>query len=172
MLVAISACLLLSQSACAQSLGDIARQQREKNKQQAATVNKVLTNEDISTSGDATGSSSDASHQMKTAKPKSGMAEPRQDNQAPSAEEFKAAIQQKKQAIADIQDRIAKLESTVNYVQNNRNIYTNAPEYNEAQKRKDQEVKQLKGILQGQQDELQELQKQARNAGYGSAVYD
>ncbi len=162
--------VLPSQSVHAQSLGDIARQQREKNKQPAAaTVNKVLTNDDISSSGDA---GSDTSQQKKTSKPKSGKPEPQQSNQAPSAEQFKAAIQQKKQAIAEIQDRITKLQSTINYVQNNRNIYTNAPEYNEAQKRKEQEVNQLKGILQGQQDELEELQKQARNAGYGSAVYE
>lgn len=73
--------------------------------------------------------------------------------------------------IAEIQDRIIKVQSTINYVQNNRNLYTNAPEYNDAQKRKEQEVNRLKGVLQEQQEELKELQETARNAGYGSALY-
>ncbi|GEM_PF-3337695 len=171
-LLAISVWLLLSQRICAQSLADITRKQREKNKQQAATVNKVLTNEDLSVSSDAEESSADSPKQEKITKPKSGKAAMRQGDQVPSAEEFKAAIRQRKQRIAEIQDRITKLQSTINYVQNNRNIYTNAPEYNEAQKRKEQEVNQLKGILQAEQEELEELQKQARNAGYGSVIYD
>ena len=166
------ASVLLAQNVCAQSLGDVARQQREKNKQQATTTNKVLTNDDLSTPGSAD-STSDDSHKKKTAKEKAAATPDRPDkDQQPSAEELKAVIQNKKETIAEIQNEIAKLHSTINYVQNNRNIYTNAPEYNEVQKRKEQEVNRLKGILQEQQDELKELQDTARNAGYGSAIYD
>jgi predicted nucleic acid-binding Zn-ribbon protein len=89
-----------------------------------------------------------------------------------SAEEFKQEIQKQKDAIAAIQERIDQLQPTITYVQNNRNVYTNAPEYNEAQKRRQQELDRLKGILQEQQDELKDLQEQARQAGYGSAVYN
>ena len=165
--------VLLAQSICAQSLGDIARQQREKNKQQATTTNKVLTNDDLSISGHSDDTAPDDSQKKKTAKqkPSATAAQPDKDGQ-PSAEELKTAIQDKKQAIAETQDEITKLQSTINYVQNNRNIYTNAPEYNEAQKRKEQEVNRLKGILQQQQDELKDLQDTARKAGYGSAIYD
>ncbi|HEU5231821.1 MAG TPA: hypothetical protein VFU50_03095 [Terriglobales bacterium] len=167
------ASVLLAQSVCAQSLGDIARQQCEKNKQQATTTNKVLTNDDLSTADHSTDTSSDDSQKKKTVKQKpSASAEQADKNGQPSAEELKAAIQDKKQAIAEIQAEITKLQSTVNYVQNNRNIYTNAPEYNEAQKRKEQEVNRLKGVLQEQQDELKDLQDTARKAGYGSAIYD
>lgn len=167
------ASFLLAQSLCAQSLGDIARQQRERNKQQAPTTNKVLTNEDISTSGESADDPSNDLQKKKPAKQKtSRTTEQSEKDGAPSADELKAAIQEKKEAIAEIQERITKLQSTINYVQNNRNIYTNAPEYNEAQKRKEQEVNRLKGILQQQQDELKELQDTARKAGYGSALYD
>ena len=167
------ALVLLAQSVCAQSLGDIARQQREKNRQQATTTNKVLTNDDLSTAGDSVDTASDDSQKKKTAKPKTmATADRPEKDQQPSAEKLKAAIQDKKEVIATIQDEITKLQSTINYVQNNRNIYTNAPEYNEVQKRKEQEVNRLKGILQEQQDELKELQDTARQAGYGTAVYD
>src|SRR5690242_2588361 len=125
------ASVLLAQSVCAQSLGDIARQQREKNKQQATTMNKVLTNDDLSTpvhSGDSSGDSPNT----KSAKPKTSATARQSDkDEQPSADELKAAIQDKKQAIAETQEEITKLQSTINYVQNNRNIYTNAPEYNE-----------------------------------------
>ena len=164
--------VLLAQSVCAQSLGDIARQQREKNKQQPTTTNKVLTNDDLKTPGDSVDSASDESQKKKTAKQKAMATEDRPDkDQQPSADKLKTSIQDKKKVIATIQDEITKLQSTINYVQNNRNIYTNAPEYNEVQKRKEQEVDRLKGILQEQQDELKELQVTARQAGYGSAIY-
>jgi hypothetical protein len=168
------ASILLAHSVCAQSLGDIARQQREKNKQQVATTDKVLTNDDLSTADHSTDDTgSDDSQKKKSVKPKTSPTAAQSDkDEHPSAEELKAAIQDKKQAIAETQDEIAKLQSTVNYVQNNRNIYTNAPEYNDAQKRKEQEVNRLKGVLQQQQDELKDLQDTARKAGYGSAFYD
>lgn len=167
------ASILLAHSVCAQSLGDIARQQREKNKQQATTTDKVLTNDDLSTTGHSADTASDDSQKKKSVKPKTSPAAGQSNkDEQPSAEELKAAIQDKKQAIAETQDEIAKLQSTINYVQNNRNIYTNAPEYNDAQKRKEQEVNRLKGVLQQQQDELKDLQDTARKAGYGSAIYD
>lgn len=163
---------LLVRDLCAQSLGDIARQQREKNKQQATTTNKVLTNDDLSTPGHSADAISGDS-QKKPAKQKSSATAGQSDkDEPPSAEGLKAAIQDKKESIAETQDEIAKLQSTINYVQNNRNIYTNAPEYNNRQKRKEQEVSRLKGVLQQQQDELKDLQDTARKAGYGSAVYD
>lgn len=165
--------ILLAQNLRAQSLGDIARQQREKNKQPATTTNKVLTNEDLSTPGQADGAASDEAHNKKNPRQKtSARTEQSKEDEEPSAEELKAAIQDKKAAIAETQDEIAKLQSTINYVENNRNIYTNAPEYNEAQKRKEQEVNRLRGVLQQQQDELKDLQQSARKAGYGSALYD
>jgi uncharacterized protein YukE len=167
------ASILLAHSVCAQSLGDIARQQREKNKQQATTTNKVLTNDDLSTPAHSADLTSDDTQQKKNAKQKTPASkEQSKKDEEPSADELKAAIQDKKEAIAETQDEIAKLQSTINYVQNNRNIYTNAPEYNDRQKRKEQEVNRLKGVLQQQQDELKDLQDTARKAGYGSALYD
>lgn len=162
--------MLMISASHAQSLGEIAKQQRERNKQQVTHSSRVLTNEDLgngSNSGERTPAASP--DQKRKASAHAGQSD---ENNAPSADEFSSKIQHKKQTIAEIEDRIAKLQSTINYVQNNRNIYANAPEYNEEQKRKEQEVSRLKGVLQQQQDELQELQDRARKAGYGNAVYD
>lgn len=164
--------LLLAQNIYAQSLGDIARQQREKNKQQATTTNKVLTNDDLGAPEHSADTISDDSQKKRSTKQWPSTAEQSEKDEKTSAEELKTAIHNKKEAIAETQEEITKLQSTINYVQNNRNIYTNAPEYNEAQKRKEQEVSRLKGILQQQQDELKDLQDTARKAGYGSAIYD
>jgi oligoendopeptidase F len=167
----IFAALILSTPLCAQSLGDVARQQQQKKNQQPATgEKKVLTNEDMpkgSPDEDVVTKSnslqaSNASHRDNLQK----------ESAKPSAEELHSKIQKRKEEIAETQERIDKIEGTINFVQNNRNIYTNAPEYNEHQKQKQQAVEQLKGILKERQDELKQLQEQARQAGYGSAVYD
>jgi len=159
-------------SARAQSLGEVARQQQAKKASHSSTFNHVLTNDDLHSGASAEPDQTPPSNQKKPAKARvSGGAD---SNSGPkiSAEEFKRKIQKQKDEIAAIQERIGELQGTINYVQNNRNIYTNGPEYNEAQKRKQQQVYQLKGILQERQDELKDLQDQARQAGYGSAVYN
>ena len=166
--------LLLTAGAQAQSLGDIARQQQQKKSQHPTTVsNKVLTNDDLGAGAPSNSDQASSVNQKEAAKPKLARDE-QSANSTPkiSAEEFKQKIQRQKDAIAAIQGRIDDLQGTINYVQNNRNIYTNAPEYNEAQKRKQQQIDQLKGVLQERKNELKDLQEQARQAGYGSAVYD
>ena len=161
-------------SAGAQSLGELARQQQEKKANHSSPVsNRVLTNDDLHSGSPVEADQTPPSGQKKSARPKAANSADSQNSGAKiSAEEFKQKIEKQKNEITAIQDRIAELQSTINYVQNNRNIYTNGPEYNEAQKRKQQHVEQLKGILQERQDELKDLQEQARQAGYGSAVYN
>ena len=156
----------------AQSLGEVARQQQEKKASHSSTVNRVLTNDDLHSGASAESDQPPPSNQKKPAKPKVSDGADTNSGAKISAEEFKQKIQKRKDEISAIEERITELQGTINYVQNNRNIYTNGPEYNDAQKRKQQQVEQLKGILQERQDELKDLQEQARQAGYGSAVYN
>ncbi|HWC16522.1 MAG TPA: hypothetical protein VG498_05885 [Terriglobales bacterium] len=164
-------CLLVS-GAQAQSLGDVARQQKKA--QHSGTVsNRVLTNDDLHSDSSSEPETTSGTNQKKPAKPKSTSDQQPQTTAGKiSAEEFKEKIQKQKDEIAAIQERIDKLQSTINYVQNNRNIYTNAPEYNDVQKRKQQQIDQLNGILRERLNELKDLQEQARQAGYGSSVYN
>ena len=161
-------------SAGAQSLGDVARQQKQKKAGHSASLSdRVLTNDDLHSGASAEPDQTPPSNQKKPATPNAAStADSRDSGSKISAEQFKLKIQKQKNEISAIQERINELQSTINYVQNNRNIYTNAPEYNEVQKRKQQQLDQLKGILQERQDELKDLQEQARQAGYGSAVYN
>jgi len=173
LLLAWLICLSIN-GARAQSLGDLARQQQERKGNHSSPVsNRVLTNDDLHTGASVESDQTPPSTQKKPTKPKAiNGADSLNTGPKASAEEFKQKIQKQKDDIAAIQERIGELQSTINYVQNNRNIYTNGPEYNEAQKRKQQQVDQLKGILQERQDELKDLQEKARQAGFGSAVYN
>ena len=162
------AILLASTTVHAQSLGDVARQQKSQKTEAPAapTPKKVYTDEDFGTSEPSDKSTSpDAKHSTKPTDEK----EKKQTTM--SADQWKAKIQKKKDLIAAIQERIDKLEGSVNYVQNNRNIYTNAPEYNEHQHQRALAAERLKAELEQQKSELSDLQEQARQQGFGNAVY-
>lgn len=171
-LLIIAASALLCVSLHAQSLGDIAReQQQKKNQQQSSTNNaaskKVLTNDDMPAVSSAASGGDKSAASDKATKTDSS----KQSGATWSAEKFKTEIQKRKDAIAEIQNGIDKIQESINYVQNNRNIYTNAPEYSAHQDEKQRLVNQLKGKLAEQQSELEDLQEQGRQAGFGSAVY-
>ena len=156
----------------AQSLGEIARQQKDSksqksNPQPASTPKKVYTDEDLGKPESPGDGKTPA-----TAKPSTNSAkEKEKDQQATSADQWRAKIQKKKDLIAALQERIDKLQASVNYVQNNRNIYTNAPEYNEHQHQKELAAERLKAELEQQKAELSDLQDQARQQGLGNSVY-
>jgi len=149
----------------AQSLGEIARQQQQKKQPDNNLPKKVLTNDDMPAASSTTSAGSKP--------PDKGTSPgPRKDPTTTwSAEKFRSEIQKQKDAIAETQKAIATIEPTINHVQNNRNIYTNAPEYNSYQDEKQRTVNQLKGRLAEQRGELLDLQEQARKAGYGNSIY-
>ncbi|PYY18129.1 MAG: hypothetical protein DMG60_09330 [Acidobacteria bacterium] len=156
----------------AQSLGEIARQQKDSksqksNTQPASPPKKVYTDENIGKS-----ESTDAGKAPAAGKPATNSATEKEKNQpAASADQLRANIQKKKDLIVALQQRIDKLQASVNFVQNNRNIYTNAPEYNEHQHQKELAVERLKAELEQQKAELSDLQDQARDQGFGNSVY-
>lgn len=169
---AVLAILTTPMASHAQSLGEIARQQREtrsqKSDSQSASVpKKVYTDEDVGKS-----KSPDEATPPVGGKSSTSSTAAKEKKQPPmSADQWRAKIQKKKDLIAAIQERIDHLESSVHYVQNNRNIYTNAPEYNEHQHQKELAAQQLKGQLEQQKSELSDLQEQARQQGFGNSVY-
>ena len=154
-----------------QSLGDIARQQKDarsqkSNSQSTSTQKKVFTDEDFAKSG-----SIDDSNVPATAKRSNSGLDKEKDHGSASADQWRAKIQQKKDVIAALQGRIDKLQASVNYVQNNRNVYTNAPEYNEHQHQRELLTERLKAELEQQKAELNDLQEEARQQGFGNSVY-
>jgi hypothetical protein len=171
--IPLLALLIVPMSGYAQSLGEVARQQKDGKNQKsgsppASTPKKVYTDEDF---GSSESKDPGAAPTKDKAGSSTGSHAEKEKQPTMSADEWRAKIQRKKDIIAALQDRIDKLDASVNYVQNNRNLYTNAPEYNAYQHRKQLAAEQLKGVLEQQKTDLSDLQDQARQQGFGNSVY-
>jgi hypothetical protein len=160
----LSIALLMSSAAYGQSLGDVAKENREKQKAKASAATpkpKVITNEDLP--ANPTAISEEIEDKTKPApmpNPSGGM----------SAEQWKSLILSRKNMIAAQQAQIDKLNESIHYV--TASLYSNGLQYNERQAQKQQTVEQMKQQLEQQKKSLAELQEAAQKAGMGSAVYD
>jgi len=166
-----SAFLLVVTAGYGQSLGDVAREQREKQKAKQAQdskaappAHKVITDEDMPEHPEAADDD--------TANSDSSPAESSAAPSAPgrSGEEWKSAILAQKNAVAALQAQCDKLNDSIHYVQ--ANLYVNGAEYNQYQQRKQQQLQQMQKQLAGQKKKLEGMQEAARKAGFGSAVYE
>jgi len=154
--------LLLLRSSQAQSLGDVARQQRQKQqakKDQPAP--KVISNEDLP---EHTPDASDAEATGQGNEP-----EPR-PAASKSPEHWKAQIEAQKQSIAALHSRMERLNSSIHFVEANR--YYNGVRYNERQEQKQEQVQRMQDQLDQQKKRLDDMQEAARKDGFGNAVYD
>jgi gas vesicle protein len=86
-----------------------------------------------------------------------------------SAEQWKAQIRRLKNSIAALQKQIEAVESSIHFAGGN---YERHVLYNNRQRQKEQQVENLKSQLEQQQKLLEDMQEEARHQGYGSAVYD
>src|SRR5438876_10842927 len=160
--ILFSIAMLASQGlkADGQSLGDVARKQRQQQAKKAGQPTKVVTNEDI------------PEH---SADPKEAD-DPRQESNGPkvapsmSGDQVRTVIQGQKNRIAALQAQLDKLSSSIHYVEANR--YSKGVEYDQAQQRKQQEVDRMQKQLESEKSKLEQMQESARHAGFGSAVYD
>jgi hypothetical protein len=87
-----------------------------------------------------------------------------------AAEQWKTQIQAQKSFIASLQSNIASLNDSIQYA--GANCVSNCVQWNEEQKRKQDQVESMKGELEQQQKQLEDLQESARKQGFGSSVYD
>jgi predicted RNase H-like nuclease (RuvC/YqgF family) len=148
----------------AQSLGDVARQQREKQAKGGHTARKVVTNEEIPENPEAVASGSTSAEEH------SGTPASSASNDTHSGEEWKSKIQAQKSSVASLQSQIDKLNSSIHFVEANR--YTNGVQYNQRQVQKQDEVQRMQKQLDEQKKNLEDMQESARKAGLGSSVYD
>ncbi len=91
-------------------------------------------------------------------------------NDGDAAAQWKTQIQAQKGAIASLQSEIASLNDSVQYA--GANCVSNCVQWNEEQKRKQDQVETMKAELEEQQKRLEDLQESARKKGFGSSVYD
>ena len=156
--------LFVIASTYGQSLGDVAREQRQKQAKDARTERKVLTNEDLParTEPESTTSVSTDEHEAKPAAAAS--------NDTHAAEQWKAKIETQRNSIATLQSQIDKLNSSIHFA--GPNCVANCVQYNEGQIRKQDEVERMQKQLDQQKKQLEDMQESARKAGLGSSVYE
>lgn len=162
---------VLAATSYAQSLGDLARQQRAQQQQQQQSQTqpaKVLTNDDLPHSG----SSDDLSVVGADAKPKERQ---RYDHYQGNGsklppEAWKQQIGAMKQNIASMQTQIEQTKASVHFVE--APIYRNGVQHNMRQEEKLQQVDRMQAQLEEMKHQLEQAQEEARKQGYGSSVYD
>jgi hypothetical protein len=156
--------LFIVASGYGQSLGDVARERRQKQAKDAHATRKVVTNEDIPESSEAVSSTSTSTDEHSTAPA------PAASNDTRSAEQWKAKIEAQKNSVASLQSQIDKLNSSIHFVEANH--YYNGVQYNERQVKKQEEVQRLQKQLDEQKKQLEDMQDSARKSGLGSSVYE
>lgn len=165
--VAVAGVILFAlASSHAQSLGDVAREQRQKQAQakDAHAPHKVLTNEDLpeSTQPDSSTSVSTNEHDTTPAPPAS--------NDIHAGQEWKAKIEAQRSSIASLQSQIDKENSSIHFAP--ANCVANCVKYNEQQLKKQDDVQRMQKQLDEQKQKLEDMQESARKAGLGSSVYE
>lgn len=161
---AISVLLALVGAAFGQSLGDVARQTRQKEKARGKAAKKVVTNEDLPESPDLNPVARETVGKYKA------VPEPHGSTAAETADQWKSAILEQKNQIASMQAQVDKLNGSIRFVE--ANAYVNGAQYNQYQVKKQQQVANLQTQIAEQKKNLEEMQDAAKKAGMGSAVYD
>jgi hypothetical protein len=128
----------------------------------------VITNDEIPSQGGPTGYAPPVPHSANQEQPQADGQQSAESN--PSAEQWIAQIQGEKSSIVNLQSQIDSLNSSIQYA--GPNCVENCAQWNEAQKKKQDQVDSMKAQLEEAQKHLEEMQDQARQQGYGSSVYE
>ena len=154
-----------------QSLGDVARQQRQQKEQSASAQgkdvaeSKVITNEEIPEHPEE----DDPGPTVKNGKGE-GFGSRSSKGPKQTAEFWKVRIKAQKGQIASLQKRMDEVNSSIRF--SSINCGANCVVWNERQRRRQEQVEQTQSQLEQQKKRLEEMQDTARKQGYGSSVYD
>lgn len=134
----------------------------------AATSKRIITDDEIPSHGGPANASQPGSQNSAT----SARSADNQENESakPSAEAFTAQIRAMKENIASLQGEIDRISSSIQYT--GANCVSGCAQWNDQQKRKQDEVDALKAQLEQAKQQLEQMQDSARQQGYGSSVYD
>ena len=168
-----SIALLMSSAAYGQSLGDVARQNREKQSAQdasSAAKPKVITNANLPKDPDASQEPAEAQSEPSA----SGKAADRRSAQQRLAEQrvagqWKRQILTQENKTATLQARIDELNASIRSAGGS--VQYEAP-YNRYQVRQMRRVAQIQTQLDEQKMKLDQMQEAARHAGMHTTVYD
>ena len=155
--------LIWASAGYGQSLGDVAREQRQKQQaKNTKTAAKVITNDELPEHPDSSvGTTGDEGNPEESSSRHLG---------SKSSAQWKSEIATQRKSVEALQSQIDRLNSSVHFVEANR--YWNGVQHNERQIQKQEEVQRMQGQLEEQKKKLEEMQEAARKAGYGNAVYE
>jgi hypothetical protein len=180
--IAIAIIATMISAAYGQSLGDIARENREKKADSTSAEHaKVITNKDLPqdpTPDQAAPAVQSAIVTPANKSPEQSAAEQRSEQrftqqrlaEQRAAEQWKRQILAQKDKMATLQERIDHLEATLQFA--DVSTYPYAGPYNRDQARQLQRLTQLQEQLDQQKRKLEQMQDAARHAGMHTAVYD
>jgi predicted RNase H-like nuclease (RuvC/YqgF family) len=164
--------LLMNSAVYGQSLGDIARENREKKTEDASAAQpKVITNADLPKNLDANQGPLESEKPMDAASSNAAdhrSAEQRLAEQR-AADRWKRQILAQKNKMATLQARIDQLNASIRSAEGS--VQYEGP-YNRHQARQLERVAQVQQQLDAQKRKLDEMQEAARHAGMHTAVYD
>lgn len=161
------ALFLMLASGHAQSLGDVAREQREKVATDAAAPAKVVTNEDIPETDGPESTPSVGVRRHRVAHPVEPVTPASNDTRA--AAQWKSKIVAQERKITSLQNQIDRINASIRFT---RTSCYSCAQHNEMQIEKLESVQRLQQQLDDQKQNLQDMQETARKAGLGNAVYE
>jgi uncharacterized membrane protein len=177
--------LLMSLAAFGQSLGDIARENRDKQDAESASPTakpKVITNADLPKNPDAkqgpreaqsgasvTADSKAPDHRSEDHRSGDRRAAEQRLAEQRAADQWKRQILAQKNKIATLQARLDQLNASIRSAYGTVQYET---AYNSYQARQLQRLAQIRQQLDEQKRKLDQMQDAARNAGMHTAVYD
>ncbi|MBZ5629907.1 MAG: hypothetical protein LAO06_13695 [Acidobacteriia bacterium] len=159
----------------AQSLGDVARQEKSRKASSPAAKRPTVTNDDLGSRSEESAKPPEAPAEKDatTSAPKSDTAKLRNA----TAAEFKVKIKERKQRVSDVEAHIKDLQREMDrwktsnclYVRYADNPYKNACD---VPQKLTAEYERSKTQLEKSRAALEALQEEARRSGFGTSVYD
>jgi DNA repair exonuclease SbcCD ATPase subunit len=158
--------LVLNAAAFGQSLGDVARANREQQQAQQTAVPKVITNADLPSDPSDT-PTSDAPPRPANRSSDRKLAQDQLAQQR-IAQHWRAQIQAQKNKVAELQARVDRLNAALHPAGGV--VYDNPSSRYQA--RQLENLAQMQQMLDQQKQQLSAMQDEARRAGMHTAVYD
>jgi len=170
---------LASFAAYAQSLGDVARENRDKKTADASsTPPKVITNANLPKDPDADAAQNDSEDESQTSSSQARQESSRQAAAQRAAEQrvaaqWKRKILAQENTIANLRLRIDRLKASIHFVDENTTYdYYAGVAHNQYEARQLERLQRLQEQLAAQRHKLEDLQEAARHAGMHTTVYD
>lgn len=151
----------------AQSLGDVARKQRETQKSApaAAKARKVVTDDDMPQRTEPS-----ALEKAATEEPPSPPSPPPSARRTGSAERWRAMIQAQRELVTKLQERVDAIRPTIRFV--DPQAYWDGPQYNQLQRQRMAALEEMEKRLALEKKKLEQMQDEAHRDGFGNSVYE